>query len=73
MNEREWLTDRFEEHCRRGRALAYRILRTLSEADDAVLAVWLRLHRGDVSEVHDLDPRLLEQIDLAILDADGAR
>ena len=36
MNEQEWLAQRFEEHRRRLRAVAYRMLGSLSEADDAV-------------------------------------
>jgi RNA polymerase sigma-70 factor (ECF subfamily) len=48
------LTERFEEHRARLRAVAYRLLGSLSEADDAVQEAWLRLNRSDVSEVDNL-------------------
>jgi len=54
MNEQEWLADRFEEHRMRLRAVAYRMLGSLSEADDAVQDAWLRLSRADTSEVENL-------------------
>jgi RNA polymerase sigma factor (sigma-70 family) len=54
MDEREWLTERFEEHRTRLRAVAYRMLGSLSEADDAVQEAWLRLSRTDTSDVENL-------------------
>src|ERR671938_813900 len=54
MNERDWLATQFEEHRTRLRAVAYRILGSLSEADDAVQEAWLRLNRTDTSEVENL-------------------
>jgi DNA-directed RNA polymerase specialized sigma24 family protein len=45
MDERDWLAERFEEHRSRLRAVAYRMLGTLSEADDAVQEAWLRPNR----------------------------
>ena len=54
MDENEWLTDRFEEHRSRLRAVAYRMLGSASEADDAVQEAWLRLHRADASSVENL-------------------
>jgi RNA polymerase sigma factor (sigma-70 family) len=54
MDERDWLAERFEEHRRRLRAVAYRMLGSVSEADDAVQEAWLRLNRSDASEVHNL-------------------
>jgi RNA polymerase sigma factor (sigma-70 family) len=54
MDEREWLAERFEEHRTRLRAVAYRMLGSLSEADDAVQEAWLRLSRTDPSEVENL-------------------
>ena len=55
MDEREWLAERFEEHRTRLRAVAYRMLGSVSEADDAVQEAWLRLSRTDSSEVEHLD------------------
>src|SRR5215216_777006 len=54
MDEQEWLAERFEEHRTRLRAVAYRMLGSLSEADDAVQEAWLRLSRTDPSEVENL-------------------
>src|SRR3954468_17964357 len=54
MEERDWLVERFEEQRPRLRAVAYRMLGSLSEADDAVQEAWLRLSRTDASEVENL-------------------
>jgi RNA polymerase sigma-70 factor (ECF subfamily) len=54
MNEREWLAERFEEHRTYLRAVAYRMLGSLSEADDAVQEAWLRLNRTDASGLENL-------------------
>jgi RNA polymerase sigma-70 factor (ECF subfamily) len=54
MDEREWLAKRFEEHRTRLRAVAYRMLGSLSEADDAVQEAWLRLNRTEASELENL-------------------
>jgi RNA polymerase sigma factor (sigma-70 family) len=54
MDERDWLAERFEEHRARLRAVAYRMLGSLSEADDAVQEAWLRLSRMDADEVENL-------------------
>jgi RNA polymerase sigma-70 factor, ECF subfamily len=54
MDERAWLTERFEDHRTRLRAVAYRLLGSLSEADDAVQEAWLRLSRADTSRVENL-------------------
>src|SRR5215204_6231914 len=54
MEERDWLAARFEEHRTRLRAVAYRMLGSLSEADDAVQEAWLRLNRTDASELENL-------------------
>jgi RNA polymerase sigma-70 factor (ECF subfamily) len=54
VDEREWLADRFEEHRARLRAVAYRMLGSLSEADDAVQDAWLRLSRSGANEVENL-------------------
>jgi RNA polymerase sigma factor (sigma-70 family) len=53
-DERDWLAARFEEQRPRLRAVAYRMLGSLSEADDAVQESWIRLSRTDASEVENL-------------------
>jgi RNA polymerase sigma factor (sigma-70 family) len=54
MDEREWLAERFEEHRTRLRGVAYRMLGSLNEADDAVQEAWLRLNRTDARELDNL-------------------
>lgn len=54
MDEREWLGKRFEEQRPRLRAVAYRMLGSLSEAEDAVQEAWLRLGGAAYKEVDDL-------------------
>ena len=54
MNEKDWLAERFEENRTRLRAVAYRMLGSLSEADDAVQEAWLRLSGADAGQVDDL-------------------
>jgi RNA polymerase sigma factor (sigma-70 family) len=54
MDENQWLADRFEEHRPRLRAVAYRMLGSLAEADDAVQDAWLRLSGGGAGGVQNL-------------------
>jgi len=54
MDENEWLADRFEEHRAHLRAVAYRMLGSLTDADDAVQDAWLRLSRSGAGEVENL-------------------
>jgi RNA polymerase sigma factor (sigma-70 family) len=54
MAEQDWLAERFEEQRPRLRAVAYRMLGSLSEADDAVQDAWLRFSRTDTSDVENL-------------------
>ena len=54
MNQQEWLARQFEDHRPHLRAVAYRMLGSLSDADDAVQDAWLRLSRTDTSEVENL-------------------
>jgi RNA polymerase sigma factor (sigma-70 family) len=54
MTENELQADRFEEHRPHLRAVAYRMLGSVSEADDAVQDAWLRASRADASEVDNL-------------------
>src|ERR1700686_1945875 len=50
----DWLADRFEAHRAHLRAVAYRMLGSLTEADDAVQDAWLRLSRARTEEVENL-------------------
>jgi RNA polymerase sigma factor (sigma-70 family) len=54
VDEREWLTERFEEHRPHLQAVAYRMLGSVSETDDAIQDAWLRLSRADTSSVENL-------------------
>src|ERR1035438_9308855 len=54
MDESEWLADRFEEHRAHLRAVAYRMLGSLTDADDAVQDTWLRLSRSGAGGVENL-------------------
>jgi RNA polymerase sigma factor (sigma-70 family) len=54
MDEREWLADRFEAQRTHLKAVAYRMLGSLSEADDAVQEAWLRLSRSDARDIDNL-------------------
>jgi RNA polymerase sigma-70 factor (ECF subfamily) len=54
MNGREFLAERFEEHRPHLRAVAYRMLGSLGEVDDAVQEAWLRLSRTDATSIDNL-------------------
>ncbi|EFL24635.1 RNA polymerase sigma-70 factor [Streptomyces himastatinicus ATCC 53653] len=54
MDEQDRLAERFEAHRSHLRAVAYRLLGSLSEADDAVQETWLRLSRSDADRVENL-------------------
>jgi RNA polymerase sigma-70 factor (ECF subfamily) len=54
MNDADWLAERFEQHRPRLRAVAYRMLGSLAEADDAVQDTWLRLSRAGTDGVENL-------------------
>jgi RNA polymerase sigma factor (sigma-70 family) len=76
MNEQEWLAGRFEEHRSRLRAVAYRLLGSLSDADDAVQEAWLRLSRTGDSEIENLAAWLttvVARVSLNMLRARSAR
>jgi RNA polymerase sigma factor (sigma-70 family) len=53
-SDRDWLAARFEEHRTHLRAVGYRMLGSLSEADDAVQEAWVRLSRSETSEIENL-------------------
>src|ERR671928_220974 len=55
MDDQEWLARRFEEQRRGLQAVAYRMLGSLTEADDAVQEAWVRLSRTDTSAVENLE------------------
>jgi len=69
MSEQEWLAARFEQYRPRMRAVSYRMLGSLSEADDAVQEAWLRLSRSDTSQVDDLGAWLTTVVGRICLDA----
>ena len=54
MDERTWLADRFEENRPHLRSVAYRMLGSLSDADDAVQEAWQRLSRADAGDLENL-------------------
>src|SRR5215469_336729 len=54
MADNDWLAATFEEHRDHLRAVAYRLLGSMSDADDAVQDTWLRLSGADTSEVTNL-------------------
>ena len=54
MSERDWLTEGFEANRTHLRAVAYRMLGSTGEADDAVQEAWIRLNRSDTGDVENL-------------------
>src|SRR6516225_7960218 len=54
MQGQDWLAEQFEENRGHLRGVAYRMLGSLSEADDAVQEAWLRLSRSDAGEIQNL-------------------
>ncbi len=68
MDEPGWLTERFEENRPRLRGVAYRMLGSLSEAEDAVQEAWLRLNRIDTATVENLGGWLTTVVSRVCLD-----
>jgi RNA polymerase sigma-70 factor (ECF subfamily) len=54
MNDQDWLAERFEENRSNLRGIAYRMLGSIPEADDAVQEAWVRLSRTDTTDVENL-------------------
>src|SRR5918997_205654 len=76
MDERDWLAEQFEEHRTRLRAVAYRMLGSLTEADDAVQEAWLKLNRSDAAAIENLGAWLttvVARISLNMLRSRNAR
>jgi RNA polymerase sigma-70 factor (ECF subfamily) len=68
MDERDYLAERFEANRTRLRAVAYRMLGSISEADDAVQEAWLRLSRSDSTAVESLEAWLTTVVARVSLD-----
>jgi RNA polymerase sigma factor (sigma-70 family) len=68
VNEQDWLAERFETNRPQLRAVAYRMLGSLSEADDAVQEAWLRLSRSDAGRIENLGAWLTTVVGRVCLD-----
>jgi RNA polymerase sigma-70 factor (ECF subfamily) len=68
VNDADWLAERFESHRPHLRAVAYRMLGSLAEADDAVQESWFRLSRTDTSDVENLGGWLTTVVGRVCLD-----
>src|SRR5437763_4325531 len=73
VTDRDQLTEEFERHRAHLRSVAYRMLGSLSEADDAVQEAWLRLNRSDTAAVTNLGGWLTTVVSRVALDALRAR
>src|ERR687896_606571 len=73
MDGHDWLAQRFEENRTHLRAVAYRMLGSLSDADDAVQEAWLRLSRSDASGIENLGGWLTTVVGRVSLDMLRAR
>jgi len=73
MDERDWLAQRFQEHRPRLRAVAYRMLGSTSEADDAVQEAWIRLSRSKAGEIDNLEAWLVTVVGRVALNMLRAR
>jgi RNA polymerase sigma factor (sigma-70 family) len=68
MSDQDWLAERFETHRQQLRAAAYRMLGSVTEAEDAVQEAWLRLSRSDVHDVQNLGGWLTTVVSRVCLD-----
>ena len=73
MDDGDWLAERFQAHRGHLRAVAYRLLGSLSEADDAVQDAWLRVSRADTGGVENLGGWLTTLVARLCLDRLRAR
>jgi RNA polymerase sigma factor (sigma-70 family) len=76
MSDDDRLAERFEEHRPRLKAIAYRILGSGNDADDAVQETWIRFNRADTSDVENLGSWLttvVSRVCLNMLEAQGSR
>ncbi len=73
MSDREWWAQQFEENRGHLRAVAYRMLGSVSEADDAVQEAWLRLNRSDTAAIENLGGWLTTVVARVCLDTLRAR
>jgi RNA polymerase sigma-70 factor (ECF subfamily) len=73
VTERDWLAEEFEDHRTRLQAVAYRMLGSMSDAEDAVQESWLRLNRSDTAAVENLGGWLTTVVARVCLDMLRAR
>src|SRR3977135_2588279 len=73
MDQEQWLAERFESDRKRLRKVAYRLLGSSTEADDAVQEVWLRLSRSDSGGIENLSGWLTTVVARVCLDMLRAR
>jgi len=73
VDDREWLAEQFEDSRAHLRAVAYRMLGSMSDAEDAVQESWLRLSRSDVAAVANLRGWLTTVVGRVCLDMLRAR
>src|SRR5262249_23641675 len=73
VEDREWLTEEFERRRPQLRAVAYRMLGSMSEADDALQESWLRLNRSNTEAVSNLGGWLTTVVGRVCLDMLRAR
>jgi RNA polymerase sigma-70 factor (ECF subfamily) len=68
VNERDWLAEQFEQHRPQLRTIAYRMLGSVNETDDAVQEAWLRLSRTDDAAIENLGAWLTTVVGRVCLD-----
>jgi RNA polymerase sigma-70 factor (ECF subfamily) len=73
MDERDWLAERFQQHRPRLRAVAYRMLGSTSEAEDAVQETWIRLSSSKAGEIDNLEAWLVTAVGRVALNMLRAR